>query len=127
MKKIKFIFIIVCVILFAIVITNIKVFKVSGNSMEKTLYDGEYVIVLKNAKPKDGNIVVCDTTEIYLDEQYIIKRYFEDYSKTGLYLVGDNVDNSNDSRHFGELPYYSCQGVAVLKVSLKNGFGFLSN
>lgn len=89
--------------------------------MENTLFDGDYVVVQKNAVIEDGDIVVCDTERIYLDEDYIIKRYCEEKSSSGLYLIGDNQIESIDSRHFGEVPISSNKGVAVLKFSFSEG------
>ncbi len=124
MKK-KYIFIALLFIVLLILFVNIDIYEVKGASMESTLLEGEYVIVFCNKEPEDGNIIVCDTTEIYMDEQYIIKRYDEDSSSYGLYVVGDNEMDSVDSRTFGELPKYSFKGVAVLSFSLDRGIKIL--
>lgn len=89
--------------------------------MEPTLHEGDIVIVQKDSQISDRDIIVCTTERVYLSEDYIIKRYCEPKSSIGLYLLGDNENESIDSRHFGKVPKTSVIGVAILKISIKDG------
>lgn len=125
-ERIRAFFIALSMVIIAVAVCwiNVGVYVVDGDSMENTLHDGDLVFVLKKKEIEDQAIVVCETTELYLDEKYIIKRYYEDNSSIGLYLLGDNEDNSLDSRSFGEVPRYACKGVAWFGISLKKGLIF---
>jgi signal peptidase I len=104
---------------------NYKIYRVAGNSMSFTLEDGDYVLVASNKEVQDTDVVVCNTEHIYTANPYIIKRYSATQSTYGLYLLGDNEHVSYDSRNFGELPKSSCEGVAIIRFSLKRGLSFL--
>jgi nickel-type superoxide dismutase maturation protease len=87
-----------------------------GRSMNPTLKDGEVVLVDRAAaKIESGDIVVAkhpveQTTEI-------IKRV-EHINKYGHYfLVGDNPEDSNDSRHFGAVTREYIKGKVVARLS----------
>lgn len=114
---------IICGIVLAVIAINFNIglYRVEGESMEETLYDGDIVVTLKNKAIEDKDIVVCETRELYLKEEYIIKRYYEENSSVGMFLLGDNENNSLDSRDFGLVPKYACRGVAILRISLNDG------
>ena len=69
-------------------------------SMNPTIADGETVLVDKNAKVfKVGDIVLA-RHPIELDLQ-IVKRIERINEKGHYFLVGDNPEDSKDSRHYG--------------------------
>jgi hypothetical protein len=80
--------------------------KVSGKSMEPTLYDGDTLILNFFSTPKVDDIVVFDcfskcnsTGKLEVLTKRIIK-----IDENGCYWVeGDNKDFSRDSRTFGNL------------------------
>jgi nickel-type superoxide dismutase maturation protease len=86
-----------------------------GKSMNPTLKDGEVVLVDRAAKIEVGDIVVAKHPIEQTSE--IIKRV-EQINKHGHYfLVGDNLEDSNDSRHFGAVTKEYIKGKVVARLS----------
>jgi nickel-type superoxide dismutase maturation protease len=84
---------------------------VEGNSMFPTMQDGEEVLVDRNAEVKVGDIVVAkhpieQTTEL-------VKRVERINDRGHYFLVGDNLDDSNDSRHFGAVSLEYIKGKVI--------------
>lgn len=73
--------------------------KVSGNSMLPTLKPGQYCLVSPLpyyfSKPKPGDIIVAA-----LPNKEVIKR-IKTANTEGYFIVGDNENESTDSRNFG--------------------------
>jgi phage repressor protein C with HTH and peptisase S24 domain len=69
--------------------------RVVGGSMQPTLRAGQIVIGLKNIKPKVDQIIVVNH-----DGRELIKR-LQKIKPNQLYITGDNVSQSSDSRKFG--------------------------
>lgn len=97
------------------------VVKICGDSMHPTLKNGEYYLgrrVFRKSKCKVGRIYVFKPPyEEDRGERFVIKRlYGIDYPKGGTpkcYFLGDNTEESYDSRHYG---FVSCKDiVAVIK------------
>ena len=90
--------------------------QVSGNSMNPTFNDGDIILVDFKAQPNDKDVVVLTTAYIdnyEIEGEHIIKRYYEEYSTDGLYVLGDNSQVSYDSRYYGEAPKESLQAVVI--------------
>lgn len=103
-----------CIIVFVMLF---DVYKVEGNSMLPVLEDGDYVIAYCFSRPKDNQIIICDAKCFYLDSNYVIKKYEEELSMQGFYLLGINESVSIDSRQLGEFPKYSFEGVAFMRLA----------
>ena len=71
--------------------------RVEGRSMLPTYRHGQYVIVLRFAEIDDGDIVVF---KLPTEEHYFVKRV-DHMVGNEYYVLGDNADNSKDSRHYG--------------------------
>lgn len=106
-------------VVFAVVfLSKYDLQQVDGVSMDPTFEDNDFIIVDLNAKPQDLDVVIIDVTDndIFTGE-HLIKRYYEEYSVNGMYVIGDNTNHSLDSRMVGEFDNDSCDGVVVFNVS----------
>ncbi|MFI5412762.1 MAG: nickel-type superoxide dismutase maturation protease [Candidatus Micrarchaeales archaeon] len=88
------------------------IFKIADNSMEPTLHEGDYVIVNKRATARKGDIVVSKHP---MKNIFIIKRV-KKVGEDSVFLNGDNVEESIDSRHFGAVDKNSIFGKMILKI-----------
>ena len=88
-----------------------------GKSMNPTLKDGEVVLVDRTAtKIEVGDIVVAKHPVEQRSE--IVKRVERINEERGHYfLVGDNLEDSNDSRHFGAVTREYIRGKVVARLS----------
>lgn len=86
-----------------------------GKSMNSTLKDGEVVLVDREAEIEVGDIVVAKHPSEQNSE--IVKRV-ERINEYGHYfLIGDNLEDSNDSRHFGAVAREYIKGKVVGRLS----------
>lgn len=68
---------------------------VHGESMEPTLHDGEIRLMIAQ-EPHEGDIVVAKS-----GDRFIVKRVDHIREDGSLWLLGDNSENSLDSRALG--------------------------
>lgn len=73
--------------------------RVHGNSMEPTICEGDILLIRKGASFEDGDIVVA----FNLEGIPVVKRVLS-VDDSGVFLIGDNYDDSVDSRSYGEIP-----------------------
>lgn len=94
---------IILIALMLFVNKNYRVVVVEGRSMEPTLHDNQVCILQLNTNLTDGDIVVVDAKDIpSVNVTSVIKRYNESKSTAQkIYITGDNITNSFDSRKFG--------------------------
>ena len=86
-----------------------------GKSMNPTLKDGEVVLVDRAAKIEVGDIVVARHP---IEQRSEIVKRIERITERGHYfLVGDNTEDSNDSRHFGAVTREYIKGKVVARSS----------
>lgn len=87
-----------------------------GTSMNPTLKDGEVVLVdRKPEKIEVGDIVVAKHPIEQTGE--IVKRVERINERGHYYLVGDNLEDSNDSRTFGAVTREYIKGKIVARLS----------
>ena len=86
-----------------------------GNSMFPTLKNGEKVLVDRTAEIAVGDIVVARNPVEQTSE--IIKRIKRINEHGHYFLVGDNLEDSNDSRHFGAVTREYITGKVVARLS----------
>ena len=93
-----------CVVIFSLFFG--KVLIISGRSMEPTYYDGDMAVAVKVSDYRD--IEVGDICVFKYDSKELIKRVAE-IRQDGFWVLGDNAENSHDSRAFGVVPYNEIQ------------------
>lgn len=90
-----------------VLLASFKIVRVTGKSMEPTFYDGSFVLATRLVwlfPIKKGDVVV-----VHLEDEEIIKRVsYIDGDR--VFLLGDNLDNSEDSRSFGTVPISAVDG-----------------
>lgn len=77
-------------------------FLVEGNSMLPTMKDGDVILINPKAKLKQGDVVLANHP--YKKSVKILKRVKEFTENGDLFLIGENTDESTDSRTFGAVP-----------------------
>lgn len=84
--------------------------------MNPTLKDGEVVLVDRAAaKIETGDIVVAKHP---IEQQSEVVKRVERINERGDYfLIGDNLEDSNDSRHFGAVTREYIKGKVVARLS----------
>ena len=85
-----------------------------GKSMNPTLKDGEVVLVDRKAKIEVGDIVVAKHPIEQNSE--VVKRVERINDHGHYFLVGDNLQDSNDSRHFGAVSRKYIKGKVVARL-----------
>lgn len=85
-----------------------------GKSMNPTLQDGEVVLVDRESKIEVGDIVVAK----HPVEQYseVVKRVAQITGSGNYFLVGDNLEDSIDSRHYGAVTREYIKGRVVARM-----------
>lgn len=82
--------------------------------MNPTLRDGEVVLVDREAKIEVGDIVVARHPVEQTSE--VVKRVASINERGHFYLVGDNRDDSEDSRHYGAVTREYIKGKVVARL-----------
>ena len=82
--------------------------------MHPTLGDGEVVLVDGGAKIEVGDIVVAKHPVEQNSE--VVKRVQRINEREHYFLVGDNLEESNDSRHFGAVTKEYIKGKVVARL-----------
>ena len=108
MKVLFFIFVL-AVLLIVLVLSLFRVVQVVGNSMYPTYKDSEILLAytfFREKKLKIGDVVVFRPPYDMGEVKVLIKRInMIDYDKDGdivaLYFLGDNLNDSFDSRDYG--------------------------
>ena len=84
--------------------------------MNPTLKDGEVVLVDREPKKIEvGDIVVAKHPIEQISE--VVKRVAQINERGHYFLVGDNLDDSNDSRHYGAVTREYIKGKVVARFS----------
>lgn len=100
--------------------------------MTPTLVKGDVILISKLAyeifgidykSPEPSDII----TFTYSDE-LLIKRVKDVSSEGNIFVVGDNTENSVDSRDFGYIDYDNVDGRAIIKINFTSlTFKFLDD
>ena len=81
--------------------------------MDPTLPHGTIVLVRSTRNVNPNDIVLC--RHPFKRDTQIVKRVKECGEK-GVFVVGDNPDQSTDSRSFGTIPWVRVVGVVTSKM-----------
>jgi signal peptidase I len=86
----------------------VALYRVSGQSMTPAYEPGDTVVGWKWFKPKVGDVVI-----VQFDRPRIkrVKQVLAD----GVWVEGDNPDNSSDSRTLGTVPWRNVLAKAIAK------------
>ena len=85
-----------------------------GKSMYPTMKDGEVVLVDREAKSEVGDIVVAKHPVEQNSE--VVKRVARINERGHYFLVGDNPEDSEDSRHYGAVTREYIKGKVVARL-----------
>ena len=83
--------------------------------MNPTLKDGEVVLVDREAKVGVGDIVVAKHP---VENGEVVKRVERINERGHYFLMGDNPDDSIDSRHYGAVTREYIKGKVVARLGL---------
>ncbi len=89
-------------------------FMVEGNSMLPTLKSGDAVLINPRSKFETGDIVLAKHP--FKQSVKILKRIGEISQDGKFFLIGDNKDESSDSRSFSAIPKSEILGKAVCRL-----------
>lgn len=89
-------------------------FLVEGDSMLPTLKDGDAVLINSKEKINVGDIVLAQHP--FKQSVKILKRISEISPEGKYFLVGDNEEESTDSRSFGAIQAKDILGKAVCRL-----------
>lgn len=91
----------------------VSIYKVRDNSMLPAIHDGDYVIAIGwCGGVRQGDIVVLTHPT---GSMMLVKRV-EAVDRDSVYVVGDNTEESVDSRHFGAVKKKALAGKVVAVV-----------
>lgn len=102
----------------------VKVFKVTGDSMEPTYRDGTFLLGSGGVQAKQGSVVVVSppdsfhSTKNTLKSRKHIKRV-RNTGKEGIWVEGDNPTASTDSRQYGYIQPENIEAVILMRLGRK--------
>ncbi len=87
-------------------------FRIDDNSMSPALSPGDYVLVNRWAYafrlPSVGDVVVLRPPTSR--DRFLVKRVARITDSGGVFVLGDNAERSQDSRHFGPVSRHHIVG-----------------
>lgn len=87
--------------------------RVVGGSMLPSLAEGEFVVCVKKRTYNVGDIVI-----FRIDDKELIKR-IHGKTEDKIYVLGDNLAASTDSRQFGPIVVKNIKGRCVTKYRVR--------
>ena len=120
---VKILVLLLCLVVLLLVLGYFfPIVQICGYSMFPTLSDGEFYIgrrVLRKSKCKEGEIYVYRPPYESEEERFVIKRLshinYTNQGKPIYYFLGDNSDDSYDSRYYGYVDSHNVVARIVLR------------
>lgn len=81
--------------------------------MSPFLNEGHYALIWKTKRVKTGDVICFPDPEN--ENQLLIKR-IQATSDKAFFVIGDNLERSRDSRHFGWIDRNNVIGKLIMKV-----------
>lgn len=102
----------------------VKVFKVTGGSMEPTYRDGTFLLGSGRARAKQGSVVVVSPPDSFysIKDTYKSRKHIKrvrGINKEGIWVEGDNPAASTDSRQYGYVQLESIEAVILMRLGCK--------
>lgn len=85
--------------------------RVYGNSMLPTLKQGNIVLAVKKKRVKVNDLIIAK-----VNKKEVVKRVKSITNDGSLYLLGDNLSQSTDSRTYGNVGKQNIIGVVLAKI-----------
>ena len=97
-----------------------KIIKIVGPSMDPTFHSGDFVLIRKISKNwdriKQGDVLAF-RQKTHKGKILMVKRVHEiNQSTRTCYVLGDNPDQSIDSRNFGSISCESVLGIVIRRL-----------
>ncbi len=90
----------------------IGLYRVEGDSMQPAYRAGDLLLGWRLVRrPSLHRVVVVRHKELPLVKRLVAQ------DKDGLWVVGDNLLRSTDSRHFGALPHTALEAVIIARIA----------
>lgn len=91
-----------------------SIFRVEDHSMKPNFNEGDYVVISRwYKKPKSGDVIVFSDKE---SGRHMIKRIERIDNFDYIFVVGDNSEESVDSRSFGAISNNSIVGKVIFRI-----------
>lgn len=99
----------------------VKVFKVTGDSMEPTYREGTFLLGSGWARAKQGSVVVVSPPDSFHSIKNIPKsrkhiKRVRDINEEGIWVEGDNPAASTDSRQYGYVQPENIKAVILMRL-----------
>lgn len=107
----------------AAIVRRVERLEITGESMLPLLLPGDRVLVLRGGRTRPGDLVaLADPRQ---PSRVVVKRLAGIDVRGGCTVLGDNMDASTDSRHYGPVSLASLQGPVFYRYFPERRRGWL--
>lgn len=83
---------------------------VTGSSMAPTLQNGDFLLLYRSKRFRPGQVVLLEDKQFRL----VLKR-LSHRTEAGWWVLGDNPNQSTDSREYGEVASEQLKAIALVR------------